>query len=107
MRLRLHPAALAELDEAVAWHEERRTGWGSVLFEELSLRIGQAARFPRSGAPVMGFESKYDVRQYVLSRFKYVVITAHVSGEQVVVAVAHTSRQPKYWRRRLTEPHPR
>ena len=74
MRLRLHPAALAELDEAVAWYEARRTGWGSLLFEQVSLRIGQAARFPRSGAPVMGFESRYDVRQYVLSRFKYVVI---------------------------------
>jgi hypothetical protein len=49
MRLRLHPAALAELDEAVAWHEARRTGWGS----------------------------------------------------QLVVAVAHTSREPKYWRGRL------
>jgi plasmid stabilization system protein ParE len=103
MRLRLHPAALAELDEAVAWHEARRTGWGSMLFEQLSLRIGQAARFPRSGAPVVGFDLRHDVRQYVLSRFKYVVITARVGGEQIVVAVAHTSREPKYWRGRLED----
>src|SRR5262245_32710308 len=101
LRLRLHPAALAELDDAVAWHETQRPGWGALLFEAVSHRVGQAARFPRSGAPILGFASQYDVRQYVLSRFKYIVVTARVRGEHIVVAVAHTSRKPRYWRGRL------
>lgn len=54
MRLRLHPAAAAELDEAVT-----------------CMKLDHVD---------------------------------HVGGEQIVVAVAHTSREPKYRRGRLEDP---
>ncbi|MCB9713119.1 MAG: type II toxin-antitoxin system RelE/ParE family toxin [Myxococcales bacterium] len=83
------------------WHERERTGYGAVLFEEVTRRVEQAARLPRSGSPLMGFEARYDVRKYVVRRFRYVVITALVDGVLTVIAVAHTSREPGYWRARL------
>jgi plasmid stabilization system protein ParE len=101
MRLRLHPAALAELDEAVGYLEEQRPGFGALMFEEISRRIGQAARLPTSGVPISGFAAKHDVRQFVAKRFPYIVVTALVAEERLVVAVAHTSRAPRYWRERL------
>lgn len=101
MRLRLHPAALVELDEAVDYLEEQREGFGALLFDEVTQRVAQAARWPRSGAPVAGFEERLDVRQYVVKRFRYLVVTAIIRDERLVVSIAHTSRKPGYWRKRL------
>jgi plasmid stabilization system protein ParE len=101
MRLPFHPDALIELDQAVAWHERERAGHGSVLFDEVIRKVEQAARFPRSGAPVLGFDAQYDVRKLVVNRFRYVLITAIVESALMVIAVAHTSRAPGYWRDRL------
>jgi toxin ParE1/3/4 len=100
-RLRFHPAALDELDAAVDYHEAERAGYGALLFAEATERVGQAARLPRSGVRVEGFDAALDVRLFALRRFRYVVITARVRDERFVVAVAHTSREPSYWRERL------
>lgn len=99
--LRFHPEALVELDAAVAWHERERPGHGALLFRDVTKRVAQASRFPRSGTPLVGFEERLDVRQFVLRRFRYVIITARVLEDRQVVAIAHTSRSPGYWRRRL------
>lgn len=101
MRLRLHPAAVVELEQAVVYLDDERPGFGSLLLEEIALRIAQAARLPKSGAPISGFSERYGVRQFVAKRFRYVVVTALVADERLVVAVAHTSRMPRYWRGRL------
>lgn len=65
-QLPFHPEALLELDEAVIWHERERTGYGALLFSEVTLRVEQAARLPRSGSPLMEFEARHDVRKYVV-----------------------------------------
>jgi toxin ParE1/3/4 len=102
MRLRLHPAALIELDEIVDYLEGERPGFGALLFDEVTRKVAQAARWPRSGAPVAGFAVRRDVRQYIVGRFSYVVVTAIVRDERLVIAVAHTSRKPRYWSSRVT-----
>lgn len=71
------------------------------LLDEVSARVEQAASFPRSGSPLVGFEDHHDVRKHVVRRFRYVVTTALVDGVLTVIAVAHTSREPGYWRERL------
>ena len=101
MKLPLHPAAVAELNDAVDYLEDQRSGFGGLLFEEVSRRIAQAARFPKSGAPISGFPERHDVRQFVVRRFRYIVVTALERNRRFVVAVAHTSRAPGYWRDRL------
>jgi plasmid stabilization system protein ParE len=101
MKLRLHPDALVELGDAVTYLERERAGLGAALFAEITQRVAQASRWPRSGAPTAGFAAQHDVRQFALTRFRYLVITAVVRDERVVVAIAHTSREPGYWRERV------
>ena len=101
MLLEVHPEALEEFDVAVVWHDRERPGNGLLLYEEVRKRVAQAARLPKSGAPVLGFKPEYDVRSYGVRRFRYRVITAVVKGSLFVIAVAHTSREPRYWRARL------
>ena len=99
--LELHPEAAEELEAAAAWHDRERSGYGELLYDEVRRRVAQATRFPRSGAPVRGFDARYDVRSYGLRRFPYRIVTAVVIGAPLVVAVAHVRREPGYWRARL------
>ena len=101
MLLELHPEALEELEAAVVWHNRERAGRGDLLYDEVRRRLTQATRFPKSGAPVVGCDARHDVRSYSLRRFPYRVITAVVGGRPLIIAVAHTSREPSYWRERL------
>lgn len=69
MKLPLHPAALDELDEAVEFIEKKRAGYGERLFAHNARRVEQAARFPTSGPLILGFDKRYDVRQFVTKPF--------------------------------------
>lgn len=99
--LAIHPEALDELASQVELLEEEREGHGRLMYEEVRRRVTQASRFPRSGAPIGGFDARYDVRCYTLRRFPFRVVTALIGGRRFVIAVAHTQREPGYWRERL------
>lgn len=99
--LPLHPAALAELEEAVRWIDDQRPGYGALFYEEIQRRTTQAARFPTSGAPIVGFAKRHDVRAFTTKVFEYRVVTALIRNERLVLAIAHDSRDPRYWRDRL------
>ena len=97
----LHPAAREELLAEIEYLENEELGLGEQYFYEVERRVRQATRFPASGAPVLGFEERYDVRQFTLRTFPAMVVTASISGELIVIAVAHTRRSPGYWKSRL------
>ena len=101
MLLSFHPSALDELQTTTELLHRERPGHGKLFYEQVKRRVAQAALFPKSGAPVLGFHPKYDIRQFTLRRFPNVVITANVNDEQIVVAVAHTRQAPTYWRSRI------
>lgn len=100
--LRLHPKAQAELRAAVLLFEEERPGSGVRLANQVERRIEQAARFPQSGALVLGFDEELDVRQFVVgSRLPFVIIAALIGDERIAIAIAHTRREPGYWKNRV------
>jgi len=100
MRLRLHPSALAELDEAVGYLENERSALGQRLFVEVRLRVGQLRASPPA-ARSPGSLRRHDVRQFVVRRLPYLVVTALIGEERLVVAIAHTRREPGYWKTRV------
>lgn len=101
MTLHFHPAAADELDAAVAWYLERNAEVAARFVTEARRRVVQAARLPKSGPLVQGIASRFDARAFGLREFPYRAVVAVVRGERVVVALAHTSRAPGYWRERL------
>ena len=96
-----HPEAVDELEAAVEWYEGQTIGAGADLLAEIIEVIAVVAEFPRSGAPTSGFDTERDVRLSALRRYPFIVVTARVAAHRVVIAVAHTRREPGYWRRRL------
>jgi hypothetical protein len=67
-----HPAS-AEFADAVRWYEQKRIGLGAA-----------AGR----------------TRSWLLSRFPYRVIYRVRDEDIYIVAIAHTSRRPGYWKDR-------
>lgn len=98
--VRLHPAAAQEAVEAAAWYELQRPGLGaefaSALEAALDLLEGEA--FPLVPAP--GAAAKRGAMRLILRRFPFAIVVVDQGNEILVLAVAHHSRRPGYWRDR-------
>ena len=90
------PASL-ELAEAVRWYDERRSGWGGRLFDAVVSTFGLIESYPQTGSPRRG---RVPARQLKVRGFPYVVAYRIRPNDVYVVAVAHTSRRPGYWKER-------
>ena len=90
------PASL-ELAEAVRWHEERRPGWGSRLFDGVARTLTLIEAHPEIGSPRSG---RFPARQLKVRGFPYIVAYRVRRDDLYVVAIAHTSRRPGYWKYR-------
>jgi plasmid stabilization system protein ParE len=93
--LRLHPAAQRELDEATAYYDAESEGLGDAFLDEVEHAFGQILAFPEA-SPI----GQPPVRVKILLAFPYSVHYA-VEGDALhVLALAHQSRRPFYWRGR-------
>jgi plasmid stabilization system protein ParE len=90
------PAA-EELPEAVRWYEQRRPGWGGELFDAVTHTIEQIQQHPEIGALRSG---RLPSRQFRVQGFPYRVAYRIRQHDIYVVAVAHASRRPEYWKDR-------
>lgn len=101
MRLPFIPEALDEVEAAAMNYERARPGYGALFVAEVRVRVDRAAQLPGSGKPVAGLDPMRDFRTFGLRRFPYVVVVGVVGESRAVVAVAHTHREPDYWRGRV------
>ncbi len=96
-RLVLRPKADRDLDGAIRWYESQRPGLGQEFLtdvREAFLRI--------SGSPDQYALILPATRRALLDRFPYAVFFRTRPSVIDVVAVLHTSRNPRIWR--LGEP---
>lgn len=100
MKVRLLSVAVAELAEALGWYRAR----SPRAAESFWLRVQEAKRsivlFPEA-APLAGDR----VRRFILSGFPYDLIYCVQQDEILILAIAHHSRRPGYWKTRLNELH--
>ena len=90
-----HPDAEEELAEAAEYYEARRPGLGGVFASEVIHTISLIREYPDAGTPLGASR-----RRMTLRRFPYSVVYRRDSDSVVIVAVAHQSRRPGYWRGR-------
>ena len=88
-----HPASV-ELAEAVRWYEQKRTGLGGEFFDAVTDALEVVRTRPEIGA-VAG-----RTRSWLLTRFPYRLIYRVRDQDIYLVAIAHTSRRPGYWKNR-------
>ena len=99
MKLRVLSTAEAEATEAACWYDDQAIGLGELFLSEYAAALSAIEVDPlRFG--LLETETAGRFRRCILKRFPYTVIFEILSEEVVVLAVAHASRRPSYWRDR-------
>lgn len=93
----VHHLLEAELEilDAVTFYKERAGDIAADFYAEFRKAREEIAAFPEFWKPVGG-----GYRRKLLERYPYGVIYRIEDGQILIVALAHTSRQPEYWRSR-------
>ncbi len=96
MRYRFSPGARQEFLDAVQWYLVEA---GSAIAEHFEWTVDRALRLLVI-MPSIGTRSYPGVRTWALKDFPYRVVYRVAADEIVVIAIAHQSRAPAYWRGR-------
>ena len=91
-----HPEARVELGAEFDWYAQRSLDAAEGLLNEVGAAIDQAVSFAMSGQRYLA-----GTRRIVVRDFPYLLVYRERAGLVEVIAVAHTSRRPGYWRSRL------
>ena len=94
----LSDPADAELTDAIRWYEQQRPGLGAELFDAISETIDLIRTHPDIGTPRA---TRLPSRQLRVNRFPFHIVYRIRENDIYIVAVAHTSRRPDYWKGRL------
>ena len=96
MNVQFLTLAEQEVDEAVAWFEERVEGKGIDFLDELDRVVRLVRTYPLAWP-----EIEPEIRRCLFARFPYSLIYGLDQDLIVVIAVAHFHREPHYWIDRL------
>lgn len=95
-RLLIEEEAELELAGSVAFYEERKSGLG-LDFEAAAQRALKTIASAPGRWPV----GKHGTRRYIMERFPFVIHYLEMPDKLWIVAFAHTSRKPNYWKQRV------
>lgn len=96
LRVEFHEGAVADVKSAVAWYQERSSEASRDFIEEMRLAVETIRNAPKRW-PL----GKSNTRRFLLWRFPFAVIYSESKSSITVWAVAHGSRRPEYWKRRV------
>ncbi len=102
MKVRVLAEAEAELRSAVLYYEERQVGLGKDLRDRVSQVIHAIAADPLLFPSYEGKQLARDFPRATVERFPYLLVYEVRDNEILIVAVAHSGRQPGYWDQRAT-----
>jgi len=92
-----HQQASNEYDAAFDWYLERSPDAALRFDAEVDRALAQIIAAPKRWAT-----SPHSTRRFLLRQFPFTLIyRERASGDIQIVAVAHTSRKPGYWKQRL------
>ncbi len=91
-----HQGAIADLKSAVTWYRKRSPKAALDFIDELH-RAADTIREAPERWPL----GKNNTRRFLLWRFPFSIIYSEQESAITIWAVAHGSRRPEYWERRL------
>jgi toxin ParE1/3/4 len=92
---RFHREAQAEFREAALFYESKLHGLGLSFADEVEHAMEIILAHPDIGTPI-----GRSLRRVLVKRFPYAVIYRREAGGTFILALAHQSRRPGYWRQR-------
>jgi len=95
--LELHEEAGAEYDAAFDWYLERSPDAALKFDAEFDRALAEIVQAPQRWA-----SGPHHTRRFLLRKFPFILIYRERDGRAIqVLAVAHTSRKPGYWKGRI------
>jgi toxin ParE1/3/4 len=91
----IHPAAVREARKAYRWYLRHSAVAASRFQAAFEAGIEQIVEWPEMWPAYL-----HGTRFYLLRRFPYILVYRKLDEVVQIVAVAHGSRRPGYWRRR-------
>jgi len=92
----LHDEASSEYDAAFDWYLERSPDVALRFDSEVQRAMDEIASAPRRWA-----RGSFGARRFLLRGFPFLLIYRERSFDIIeIVAIAHTSRRPNYWKAR-------
>jgi toxin ParE1/3/4 len=92
----LHGEASSEYDAAFDWYLERSPDAALRFDSEVQRAIDEIA-----GAPQRWARASFGTRRFLLRGFPFLLIYRERTFDIIeIVAIAHTSRRPNYWKTR-------
>jgi plasmid stabilization system protein ParE len=86
----------------IQWYERESLGLGERLWLEIQAGIELISDYPGVGERVRRVRVKEPVRRLPLRHFPFLLVYREFENHLEVVALAHTSRDARYWRKRLS-----
>lgn len=97
--IRYRPAAVSELDDALAWYASKAGERVADEFRQaVRAKLEEAAQSPHHW-PLR----RDGTRLIQVHPYSYYLVVREISGTLELVAIAHTSRRPGYWKGRLSD----
>ena len=96
MRFIYHPEADAEVIESARYYNSRQGGLGGRFLVMVDKAVDSILEDP-TRLPLVDDE----VRRCPVDQFPYSIVFAVVGDTVIVIAVAHHSRDPDYWKGRI------
>jgi toxin ParE1/3/4 len=93
--IELHEDAAADYDAAFDWYLERSPEAARAFDAEFERALREIARAPGRWA-----RGAYETHRFLLRKFPFLVIYRGDTSTVQILAVAHTSRKPGYWKNR-------
>ncbi len=95
-RVIFKPAAVADMEQARGWYEERKVGLGDDFLQSVDSCIALIQRNPEAYPLV-----HQQVRMMPVRKFPYLIIYTPEANQITVFSVFHTAKDPQIWKRRV------
>jgi toxin ParE1/3/4 len=92
--------AEAELRAEIIRYESERLGLGDEFWSEVQHALRMIEEYPAIGGVIRRSRVRGTARRVPVRRFPYYVVYRERDARLEVVAIAHQSRRPGYWRSR-------
>ena len=97
----IHPDAAEEAEQVTGWYEKEHPGLGRDFEAAVDAAMNLLEGNPIPSVPVLGASAEQRVKRLILKRFPYDVVFVERTDHVWVIAFAHHSRRPGFWRDRL------
>lgn len=100
--MRFHESATDEMVATSKWYEEKAAGVGSQFLDAVEAAVSTLTEHPNLGAVWQDsvLPQGVDVRRFPLRVFPFLIVYV-LEPEPTIIAIAHGSRRPGYWTKRM------